>query len=126
MMHTYTWKKYLPVIRLLIKKSATAEQMVTLNRTDFETNKLRKPSCSFAAEIVNGRMATLNASAHAKDLLWVLTQDIPTDTLLRKRHFIINFNSDFQLSIKDITPLPEVPAPGEPVNLSDSEVKEGE
>lgn len=128
-MHTYTWKKYLPVIRLLIKKSATTEQTVTLNRTDFETNKLRKPSVSFSVEIVNGKMRTLNASAHAKDLLLILTQDSSTDALLRKRHFTISLNSDFQLTIKDVTPVPETPVEatdGEAIADGEGGIKEGE
>lgn len=104
-MYTYTWKKYLPVIRLLLKRSADTEQTVTLNRTDFEkTTKLRKPACSFSVEIVRGRLNAINQSVPAKDLLGILQEDEAARLLLRQHHYAISFNSDFLLSIKNITP----------------------
>jgi hypothetical protein len=109
-MYTYTWKKYLPVIRLLLKKSATAEQSVSLNRTDFEkTTKLRKPACSFAVEIVKGRLSTFNnQSVPARDLLEILQEDEITKSLIRQHQYAISLNSDFMLSIKNITPVEEM------------------
>ena len=106
-MYTYTWKKYLPVIRLLLKRSAGAEQTVSLNRTDFEkTTKLRKPTCSFAVEIVKGRLTTINnQSVPAKDLIEILQEDEITRTLIRQHQYAISLNSDFLLSIKNITPV---------------------
>ena len=115
-MYTYTWKKYLPVIRLLLKKSASADQSLSLNRTDFEkTTKLRKPACSFNVEIVKGRLRPLNPPVAARDLLEILLQDSVTEGLLRKQHFGITFSSDFQLSIKNLTPPDETtePTPGD-------------
>lgn len=106
-MYTYTWKKYLPVIRLLLKRSATAEQTVSLNRTDFEkTTKLRKPACSFSVEIVKGRLTTINnQSVPAKDLIEILQEDEIAKTLMRQFQYAISLNSDFILSIKNITPV---------------------
>jgi hypothetical protein len=110
-MYSYTWKKYLPVIRILLKRAADTEQTVTLNRTDFErTTKLRKPACSFAVEIVKGRLSAINQSVPAKDLLGILHEDEVAKSLLRQHHYTISLNSDFLLSIKNITPAPEVEA----------------
>ncbi len=108
-MYTYTWKKYLPVIRLLLKRSATAEQTVSLNRTDFEkTTKLRKPACSFSVEIVKGRLTTINnQSVPARDLVEILQEDDITKNLIRQYQYAISLNSDFLLSIKNITPVAE-------------------
>ena len=108
-MYTYTWKKYLPVIRLLLKRSASEEQTVSLNRTDFEkTTKLRKPACSFSVEIVRGRLNTINnQSVPAKDLVEILQEDETAKTLMRQYHYAISLNSDFLLSIKNITPVLE-------------------
>jgi hypothetical protein len=104
-MYTYTWKKYLPVIRLLLKRSASAEQSLDLNRTDFEkTTKLRKPVCSFAIEIIKGRSATLNSPVPAKDMLEILMQDSIAAALLRENHYAVSLNSDFKLSIKNLAP----------------------
>ena len=106
-MYTYTWKKYLPVIRLLLKRSATAEQTVSLNRTDFEkTTKLRKPACSFSVEIVKGRLTTINnQSVPAKDLIEILQEDEIAKTLMRQNQYAVSLSSDFILSIKNITPV---------------------
>lgn len=102
-MYTFTWKKYLPVIRLHLKKAAGDDQVISLNRTDFEKGtKLRKPAVSFAVEIKKGRFATLNPPVAAKDLFEVITQDAGTMAILLKNHYAISMNSDFQLSIKDL------------------------
>ncbi len=116
-MYIITWKKYLPVIRLLLKKSALAEQKMTLNRTDFErTSRIRKPVCSFDIEVINGRLNRLNPAAQVKSLMEVLTQDEAANLLLRKKHYAISLSSDFQLSIKNNTPVEEpVPVVEEPI-----------
>jgi hypothetical protein len=109
-MYTYTWKKYLPVIRLLLKRSAGTEQSVALNRTDFEkTTKLRKPACSFSVEIIRGRLSPLDKSVPARDLLGILQEDDITRNLMNQYQYAISLNSDFLLSIKNITPV-EAPA----------------
>ncbi len=105
-MYTFTWKKYLPVIRLLLKKSVKEKQTIILNRIDFEKNtKLRKPNCSFNVEIRKGRI--FNPPVAARDLLEVLLQDSVSEELLRHNQYSINLNSDFQLAIKNITPAKE-------------------
>lgn len=117
-MYTITWKKYLPVIRLLLKKSAVAEQTMTLNRTDFERNtRLRKPVCAFDIELVNGRLSKLNPAIQVKSLMEVLAQDDATILLLRRKHYAISLSSDFVLRIKNTTPAeePETNALPQPV-----------
>jgi hypothetical protein len=108
-MYSYTWKKYLPVIRLFIKRASATEQVLSLNRTDFErTTKTRKPACSFHVEIIRGRFSNVNQSLPAKNLLDVLMEDPLTKALLRQHHYAISLNSDFKLSITNCTPPPEV------------------
>lgn len=106
-MNTYTqvWNKYLPVIRILLKRSAAAEQLLGLNRTDFEKgNRGRKPSCSFNIELVNGHFRTISQSAPAKELVAALMEDQVTKSLLRQNTYAISLNSDFQLKIKNNSP----------------------
>ena len=104
-MYTYTWKKYLPVIRLLLKRSAIADQTLSLNRIDFEKgNKVRKPVVSFAFEMVNGRLTPLNPPVAAKDLVEILKQDDIAGRLIRENHYGISLNSDLQLGLKNFTP----------------------
>lgn len=104
-MYEHVWSKYLPVIRILLKKSAVEEQKMGLNRTDFEKgNRNRKPACSFNIELANGRFVTLSQSAPAKDLVLTLLGDDVTKGLLKQNHYTISLNSDFQLSITNSTP----------------------
>ncbi len=108
-MYTHIWNKYLPVIRILLKKSAAEQQKMGMNRTDFEKgNRSRKPACSFNVELVNGRFSTITQSAPAKELVAVLLEDQVAKTLLRQNHYTISLNSDLQLSITNITPAEEV------------------
>jgi len=105
-MYTYTWKKYLPVIRILLKRSAGTEQTVSLNRTDFEkTTKLRKPACSFSVEVRKGRLSPLDKSVPARDLVGILQEDDTARNLLQQHQYAISLNTDFLLSIKNTTPV---------------------
>lgn len=105
-MYTHIWNKYLPVIRILLKKSAAAEQKMGLNRTDFEKgNRTRKPACSFNIELVKGRFVTLSQSVPAKDLVAALMVDDVSKALLKQNNYIISLNSDLLLSITNNTPV---------------------
>jgi hypothetical protein len=104
-MYSYTWKKYLPVIRLHLKKAMATEQIVALNRTDFErTTKTRKPACSFSVEVDKGRLSALNQSVPARNLLEILKEDPACNVILRAHHFTISLNSDFKLTLTNSTP----------------------
>lgn len=115
-MYTYTWKKYLPVIRILLKKSVDAEQTVNLNRIDFErTTKLRKPVVTFNVDVVKGRLNPIVKSVPARDLIEILQEDETTRSLMRPQQYNIALNGDFVLTIKNITP------PEEPVEVGEEE-----
>ena len=104
-MYTYTWKKYLPVIRILLKKSATKEQTVNLNRIDFErTTKLRKPVVSFNVDIIRSRIYPITKSVPARDLLTILQEDERCRELMSDNQYNITLSGDFLLTIKNITP----------------------
>jgi hypothetical protein len=104
-MYTYTWKKYLPVIRILLKRATDTEQTVNLNRTDFErTTKLRKPVVTFNVDVVKGRLNPINKSVPARDLIEILQEDETARSLMRQHQYAISLNGEFTLSIKNITP----------------------
>ena len=107
-MYTYTWKKYLAVIRILLKRSVTGEQVLSLNRIDFEKgNRIRKPLCSFSIELVKGKLASMSQSVPAKDLITVLLEDDVASVLVRQNHYMISLNSDFLLRISNSSPAAE-------------------
>lgn len=97
-MYTHVWSKYLPVIRILLKKAVSEEQKLSLNRTDFDKGtRTRKPSVSFNVEIINGRFSTISQTPHAKEFVATLLEDDLTKELLRQRHFKISLSSDLTL-----------------------------
>jgi hypothetical protein len=111
-MFSQTWKKYIPLIALFLKKSAAGPQVVKLNQTDFERALGgRKIKLSFTQLQINkGRINSLIKNTPlAKDLADVLADDAATSSLLRSRNYSFSFSHNFELHITDITPeaLPE-------------------
>ena len=110
-MYTYTWKKYLPVIRILLKRSATENQVLKVNRIDFEkATRVKKPVCSFSIEIARGRVTNINPPIPAKDLMEVLMEDEVTRKLIRDNQYAIKLGSDFELHVKNNNPVVEASA----------------
>jgi hypothetical protein len=109
-MFAQTWKKYLPVITILLKRSVNEEQTFSMNHTDFERAAGgRKIKYSFAAlRLNNGRIDnTVKHTPLARDLAVVLQEDEQTRKLLQQQQFEFSMNNAFQLLIRNITPAPE-------------------
>ncbi|HEX4957727.1 MAG TPA: hypothetical protein VFV46_06080 [Lacibacter sp.] len=120
-MFTQTWKKYLPLLSLFLKRSAIEPQKVQLNQTDFERALGgRKIKLSFSnLQINKGRINNLiKNSVLAKDLADALEDNETTKYYLRKRNIVFALSSTYELQITDVTPveLPEA--------LSDSKTNE--
>lgn len=108
-MFSQTWKKYLPLLTLFLKKAANGPQTIQLNQTDFERALGgRKLKLSFSRmEINRGRMNNLlKNTALAKELADVLLDDTVTGSLLRTRNFSFAFNGNSELTITGETPAP--------------------
>jgi hypothetical protein len=111
-MHTHAWKKYLPVIRILLKRSVSSEQAINLDRIDFErVAKSHKPLCSFSIELNKGRLSPLGPPVAGKDLVDLLMDDSVSRDLIRQNHFGISLNSKFHLLIKNLNPIVASAAP---------------
>lgn len=117
------WNKYLPVIKILLKRSVNAEQTLDMNSTDFQrASGGRKVKFIFSVQLVKGRgQAGENLPPIAKDLISVLQQDNTTNKFLQQNEVEIGVNSDFQLYIKNNTP---VGKPVEQTSEDTTEVKE--
>jgi hypothetical protein len=102
-MFTQTWKKYLPVILILMKKSAQEDQVLKVNQTDFERAAGgRKIKYSFTnIELKKGRLNShAKHSPFAKEFATVMQEDDTTRGHLSQRWFEFSMNNDFQLTIK--------------------------
>jgi hypothetical protein len=117
------WSKYLPVIKILLKRSVNAEQTLDMNSTDFQrASGGKKVKFNFSVQLVKGRgQAGENFPPIAKDLVSVLQQDNTTYRFLQQNEVEIGVNSAFQLYIKNNTP---VGKPVEQVSEDTTEAKE--
>lgn len=108
-MYTHIWLKYLPIIRILMKKSSAGDQVLNLNRPDFEkAGVARKAGYKFTIEYTNGKVANvISTSQLALDLAAVMLEDATMKTLLAANNYTISLNTKFQVSIKNVTPQAE-------------------
>ena len=113
-MYTYTWRKYLPLIRLLLKKSATATQTVALNQTDFlKFSKSRKPALTFTIDIREGKYSVLKLPSIAAELLEILMEDPASRTLIRAGQYNLTLAKNYQLVITNLTTAENAAAAGD-------------
>src|SRR4030095_4702425 len=106
-MFLQTWTKHLPVIKILLKRSVNAEQTLDMNSTDFQrASGGKKVKFTFSVQLSKGRVGYgENVPPIAKDLVSVLQQDNTTNRFLQQNEIEIAVNSDFQLSLKNNTPV---------------------
>jgi hypothetical protein len=117
-MFTQTWKKYLPVIVILLKKSTQEDQTMNLNLTDFERAAGgRKMKYSFNnLQITNGKLSIKNKYTNiAKELAALLQENESTRNLILDQHYEISLSNDFLLTIRNTTPAVEEGEEGEKV-----------
>ena len=107
-MFTETWKKYLPVIVLLMKRADKGEQVLDMNHTDFERAAGgKKVKFSFSEiRLENGRIDYDNKlSMLSGDLIALIQENEKARWITANQLFELSMNSNFQLKIKNITPV---------------------
>ncbi len=108
-MYTQIWSKYLPIIKILLKRTLNGDQVLDLNRIDFErAGSGRKAGYKFTIEFTKGRVANIiSGSPLASDLAFVMLEDANIKPLLQANHYLVSLNTKFQLSLKNVTPKEE-------------------
>lgn len=102
-MYTQVWMKFLPVIRLMLKRSVTDNQVVKMNRTDFDkAGGGKKAGFSFTLEFRNGKVYNRFTSQLAKDLVSVLLADEGVRVIMLTNDFILEMNPKCELSMRMI------------------------
>jgi hypothetical protein len=109
-MYTTLWKKYLAVIKILMKRSVSGDQVLPLNKTDFEKDKgARKNGLRFTIKVINGSLDNIiNMSLLAKDMFAVMQDDEGSKALLQQGDYAFSMNSKLQLTIQYLPRLAEV------------------
>jgi hypothetical protein len=104
-MYNHIWKKYLPIINILMKKTAAEDQVLNLNRVDFErAGTGRKAGYKFTIEFTDGRVGNvISGSTLAMHLAAVIMEDDGARQILKDNNYEISLNTKFQLSIKNVT-----------------------
>jgi hypothetical protein len=97
------WNKYLPIIRILLKKSAAEEQVLSINRIDIErAGGIRKSGYRFVVNFVNGRPdALFSGNDLVQTFISVLQNDEVINDHLSKNDYTFTFTNKYQLQIKN-------------------------
>src|SRR5215208_8302951 len=100
-MYTSVWAKYLPIIRIVLKRSLVAEQILGLNVRDFEkAGKTRKPGNKFLIRFKDGKLGNVIVdSPLASGLANTLLEDKIIKDLIATNEFHISLNAKFELTI---------------------------
>lgn len=104
------WAKYIPVIRILLKRSLTSEQTLALNVADFRrAGMTRKSGYKFHIILNNGKPSNVIVDLPvASALMNIFRQDAMLQQLFASNTFQISLSSSFQLTMKHIpTPVLE-------------------
>lgn len=101
-MYTQIWSKYLPIIKILLKRTPNGDQVLDLNRIDFERAGIgRKAGYKFSIEFTKGRVANIiSGVALATDLAQVMLDDANIKPLLQANNYTVSLNTKFQLTMK--------------------------
>jgi hypothetical protein len=101
-MFAQAWNKYLPVIKILMKRSSSGEQTLAMNKTDFERAAGgRKAKLTFSFTLVNARNQNYTAPPPvARDFITLLQEDEATRQMLRNEEFTFSMNTSFNLLIR--------------------------
>lgn len=96
------WTKYLPAMRILLKKAMNEQQQLALSKLELQAVDNRKNvNFSFDLEISNGKVAsTLGISSMGKDLFNVLNGDLHVRDFMVDKKIMIQMNRSSLLTFR--------------------------
>src|SRR5258708_4921926 len=96
------WTKYLPAIRILLKKAVTEQQQMSVGKLELQSIDTRKNvNFSFNMEINHGKVEnSLAVHALGKDLFNVMNGDSVVRTFMRDKNIVIEMTKATMLSIR--------------------------
>lgn len=101
-MYTNVWAKYLPIIRIVMKRSLAAEQMLALNAGDFERAGMkRKSGYKFSFGLKEGKVKNVIIDLPlASSLATVLLEDERINELTQTNEFYLTLSPKYELTIR--------------------------
>lgn len=118
------WTKYLPVIRILLKKSVNGDQQVALGEMELRSLDNRKnANYSFNLEILKGKMENrAGGTTIGRDLFTILNDDLQVRRFMVDKNVGFKMGSNFMLIIKsNPATIPEAPNPENVSVVEDSQ-----
>ncbi len=99
--YTSVWAKYVPIIRILIKKAASAKQELQFNRIDFErAGYTRKSGYKFSVSLINNKPAALfTGNELVQTFISALQSDAVIHEHLLHSNYTFVFSGKFLLQI---------------------------
>jgi hypothetical protein len=96
------WTKYLPAMRILLKKAMNEEQQIAFSKIELQSIDNRKNvNFSFNLEISNGKVeSTLGVSPMGKDLFNVLNSDLHVRSFMLDKKIMIQMTRSSLLTFK--------------------------
>lgn len=96
------WTKYLPALRILLKKAVIEEQRFTLSKIELQSVDNRKnANFSFNLEILNGKVESgPGVSPMGKDLFNVLNGDLIVRMFMLDKKIMIQMTRSSLLTLK--------------------------
>ncbi|HEV7331786.1 MAG TPA: hypothetical protein VGN63_12175 [Flavisolibacter sp.] len=101
---TNVWLKYLPILRIILKRALTEEQQFALNVPDFERAGFkRKSGYKFFIRLKDGRLDNVLVDTPiASSLASTLLEDPAIRELVQTNELHISMNAKFQLTIRHV------------------------
>lgn len=94
------WNRYLPVIRILLKKSLLEDQTLNIEKGDFEKVGTRKSGYKFKIEFNKGKVNNIiSGSEMASELANSLLENEGIRNILTGNDFLLELNTKYQLKI---------------------------
>jgi hypothetical protein len=95
------WTKYLPAMRILLKKAMTEEQLAFSKRELQAVDNRKNVNLSFNLEISNGKVeSTLGISPMGKDLFNVLNGDLLVRNFMVDKKIVIQMTRSSLLTFR--------------------------
>ena len=103
-MYANIWSKYLPIIRIVMKRSLAAEQILALNAPDFERAGMkRKSGYKFSFGLKDGKLKNVIIDLPlASSLAAVLLEDKVVRDLIETNEFYISLSAKYELTIRHV------------------------
>lgn len=103
-MVTNIWNKYLPVIKILLKRSKAGEQLLVINQSDFERVGLaKKAGNKFTLTFRSGKVENaVMPSPVAGELAFGLLHDESVKAILAEHDYRLTMDTKYKLHIEQL------------------------